>query len=233
MKVNKLFACFACAVILLSTVGAQTQQVRTETTAEEDYLSNFEDIIISELTDSDEYDNKLLALQYIEDAISNGGSNRDMTAVQAALESLAGEGVLSQSRTNGRLANNFPDVRAKACDLLAKVPTKESKDTLIKIALADNEPMVASAAIRAMGEIGINDNDDALSTITWVQKKYAIVNPTSSLAYEILVAYERLAPNVQDKGPMIQSISAIAANYNYVTPVRDKAKALLKTYTGR
>ena len=180
---RELFACFACTVLLLSGVVAQTQQVRSETTAEEDYLSNFEDIIITELTDSDQYDNKLLALQYIDDAINNGGSNRDMTSIQAALDSLAGEGVLSQSRTSGRLANNYPDVRAKACDLLAKVPTKESKDTLVKIALADNEPMVASAAVIALGEIGINDNDEAISTIAWVQKKYSVLNPTSSLAY--------------------------------------------------
>ena len=102
----------------------------------------------------------------------------------------------------------------------------------MKVALADNEPMVATAAIRSLGQIGI-DPDDAVATIAWVQKKYAVLNPTSSLAFEILNAFELLGSQVQDKSEMIQCISAIAVNYQYVTPVRDKAKALLKQYTGR
>jgi hypothetical protein len=155
-----------------------------------------------------------------------------MTQIQLALDSLAGEGVLNEARTAGRLANNYPDIRAKACDLLAQLPTTESKITLTKIALADNEPMVAAAAIRSLGTIGI-DPDDVVSTVAWVQKKYAILNPTSSLAFEILDAFEKLGGEVQDKSEMIQCITSIAVNYKYVTPVRDKAKALLKQYTGR
>ena len=72
-----------------------------------------------------------------------------------------------------------------------------------------------------------------MATISWVQRKYSILNPTSSLAFEILNAFEQLGSSVQDKSEMIQCISAIAVNNNYVTPVRDKAKALLKKYTGR
>lgn len=232
MKINKILA-LLLIVSFAVALPAQTQTVtRAETTAEEDYLSNFEDIIIAELTASDEYDNKNLALQYIEDALANNSSGRDMTQIQLALDSLAGEGVLNEARTAGRLANNYPDIRAKACDLLAQLPTTESKITLTKIALADNEPMVAAAAIRSLGTIGI-DPDDVISTVAWVQKKYAILNPTSSLAFEILDAFEKLGGEVQDKTEMIQCITSIAVNYKYVTPVRDKAKALLKQYTGR
>jgi len=111
--------------------------------------------------------------------------------------------------------------------------TEESKDTLLKVALADNEPMVTTSAIRALGDIGINDNNEVVEAIAWAQKKYAVLNPTSSMALEILVAYEKLAPSVKDTGSMIQSISSIATNYNYVTPVRTKALDLLKSLTGR
>ena len=58
------------------------------------------------------------------------------------------------------------------------------------------------------------------------------MNPTSSLAMEILLAYERLAGSVEDKSPMIQSISAIASNYTFVPPVRQKAYELLRQLTG-
>ena len=232
MKFNKIVA-FLIFAALVFALPAQTQTVtRAETTAEEDYLSTFEDIIIAELSASDEYDNKFLALQYIEDALANSSSSRDMTQILASLDALAGEGIFNQSRTEGRLVNNFPDVRAKACYLLGQLATPEAKVTLTKIVLADNEPMVVSAAVRSLGNIGI-DPDDAVATIAFVQKKYAVLNPTSSLAFEILDAFEKLGPQVQDKAAMIQCISSIATNYNYVTPVRDKAKALLKQYTGR
>ena len=49
-----------------------------------------------------------------------------------------------------------------------------------------------------------------------------------SLALEILNAYEKLAPTVQDRNAMIQSIGEIATNYKYVTPVRTRARDLMK-----
>ncbi|MBO5137422.1 MAG: HEAT repeat domain-containing protein [Spirochaetaceae bacterium] len=229
MKIAKIMVVL-CMIFLCTNVFAQqTVSRQTETTVEDEYLSSVEGVIIRELSQADDRDNKMVSLQYIEEALSGGRESPD---IQAALDSLAGEGITSQSRTNGRLVNNFPDVRAKACELLAQMPTEESKTTLVKVALADNEPMVVAAAIRSLGEIGINENDEVVSAIIWAQKKYATLNPTSSLAFEILTAFEKLAGSVEDKAPMIQSISAIASNYTFATPVRTKAYDLLKTMTG-
>ncbi|MBP3366912.1 MAG: HEAT repeat domain-containing protein [Treponema sp.] len=231
MKVFKLFAGICCilasqAVFAQGQKAQKNQNSRNETTVEDEYLSSVEDVIIGELAASDEYDNKLVALQYLEDAVSNGRTSPDMVA---SLSRLAGEGVKSQSRTNGRIMNNFPDIRARACDILGEVPTEESKNMLVSIAVEDKEPMVVTAAIRSLGNIGMNDNDEVVNMIEFVHKKYAALNPTSSLALEVLNAYEKLAPSVQDKGPMIQSISEIGTNYKYVTPVRTKAIQLLKS----
>ena len=220
MKSMKKLTCTACAFLLTFSLIAQ------EKSAEEDYLSTVEDVVITELANSDERDNKLVALQYLENAVEEGRVSPDM---MVALDHLAGEGINTQSRQSGRLVNNYPDIRAKACDLLAKVPSEESKTTLKNIALADNEPMVITAAVRSLGEIGMNDNDDVVNTIAWANKKNAVLNPTSSLALEVLIAYEKIADKVQDKGSMIQSVGQIAPNYHYVNPVRDRALALLKT----
>lgn len=220
MKSLKKIACTTCAVLLAFSLVAQ------ERSAEDEYLSTVEDVVITELANSDERDNKLVALQYLESAVEDGRVSPDM---MVALDHLAGEGINTQSRQGGRLVNNYPDIRAKACDLLAKVPTPEAKTTLKNIALADNEPMVITAAVRSLGEIGMNDNDDVVNTIAWANKKNAVLNPTSSLAFEVLVAYEKIADKVQDKSAMIQSVGQIATNYHYVKPVRDRALALLKT----
>ena len=37
---------------------------------------------------------------------------------------------------------------------------------------------------------------------------------------------------MQDRSPMIQSISAVASNYTYAPPVRQKAYDLLRQLTG-
>jgi hypothetical protein len=223
----KLFVGIVLGVMSVSLLSAQ--QNRSETTAEQEYLSNVESVIISELAGAEDRDTKLVALEYAEIAVKEG---RVSASIRQTLVDLAGEGTLTESRVNGRLVNNFPEVRMQACDLLGKIPTKESKEALKKIAYAESEAMVAAAAVRALAEIGINDNNDTVETIIWVQKKYALLKPTSSLAYAVLEAFEKLAPSVDDpngKGQMVQSISEISKNYQYVKPVRDKALALLKT----
>ncbi len=223
MKLVKSIACGAGLLLLAGAVFAQNRS--SETSVEELYLSNVQDVIITELAHSQDYDNKLVALQYLEESVKDGTVTEEQ---RAAMQSLAGEGVTTKARTNGRLVNNFPDIRAKACDLLGKVPSKESKDTLITITTEDTEPMVVSAAVRSLGEIGMNDNDEVLAAIEFIQHKYAALNPTSSLAYDILSAYEKLAPTAVDRNALIQSISEIAANYRFATPVRLKALSLLR-----
>lgn len=230
MKSLKKVAGVAFAFLAAAAFAQESSNSgRSETSAENSYLSSVEDVVITELANSDERDNKLVALQYLEDAVNDGRTTPDM---MAALDSLAGEGITSQSRTNGRLMNNFPDIRAKACELLGKVPSEESKTSLKKIALADNEPMVITAAIRSLGDIGMNENDDVTDIIAWAEKRNAVLNPTSSLALEVLIAYEKLADTVEDKSQMIQSVGSIATNYHYVTPVRTRALALLKKLQG-
>ena len=228
MNFKKIAAAGTVIAFTAVSVFAQEQKVQkasNESSVESEYLSSVEDVVITELANSEERDNKLVALQYLENAVNENRVSPDM---MKALDSLAGEGITSQARTNGRLVNNFPDIRAKACDILANVKTEESKDTLVKIALADNEPMVITAAIRSLGEIGINGNDEVTETIAWAQKKNSVLNPTSSLALEVGVAYEKLADTVENKAPMIQALGQIATDYRYVTPVRTRALELLK-----
>ncbi len=224
MKSIKAVAGTICALLIVSGASAQSAN-KSEKSVESQYLSSVEDVVITELANSEERDNKLVALQYLENAVNEGRVTPDM---MRAMDSLAGEGVTSQSRTNGRLTNNFPDIRAKTCDLLGKVRTEESKQTLVKIALADSEPMVITSAIRSLGDIGLNNGDDVVNTIAWANKKNAALNPTSSMALEVLIAYEKLFDSVEDRSAMIQSVGQIATNYNYVAPVRTRALELLR-----
>lgn len=223
MKVTKFIA---VGTLFLAMTGAVFAQSRTETTVEDEYLSSIEDVIITELTASPEYENKVLALQYLENALNEGRTSPDMVS---ALKSLAGEGVTTKARTNGRLMNNYPDIRKKACELLGQVATEDAKNTLVQIISDDQESMVVAAAVHSLGDIGLNENDEVVGAIEFLQRRYAALNPSSSLALEILFAYEKLADTVQDRSPMIESIAAIAANYRFATTVRTKAYDLLRS----
>ncbi|EFW39426.1 HEAT repeat domain-containing protein [Treponema phagedenis] len=226
-----VFTIFSMTALFAQDGGAKNSESKQKSndiiTVEEAYLHSIEGVIIKEMVQSEGRDAKLVALQYIENAVEGGRG--DSEEIQAALDSLATIGLSTVVREGGRVINNYPDIRVKACALLAKIPTEKSKDTLMKVMYADNEPLVITTAIRSLGEIGINNNDETIEMINWINRKFSIINPTSSLAFEVLNTYEKLAPNVKNKKDMIEAIMGIAGNYNYVTPVRNRALEVLKT----
>lgn len=227
MRVKQLFVLGTVCLLTVSSIYGQ--QADSIMTVEEAYLNSVEGVIIKELALSEGRDNKQVALQYIENAIESGRTSED---VQVALNNLATEGIKSVVRESGRTMNNYPDIRAQACALLGKMGTTQAKDTLVSVMYADNEPMVITAAVKSLGELGFNDNDEVVDIITWITRKFDIILPTSSLALEVLNTYEKIAPQVNNKAGMVESIVRIANNYNYVTPVRNRAYEVLKSVSG-
>ncbi len=233
MKMTKKIVLALGCALLCSSVFAQEQTVQKksstttqkETSVEEDYLSDVDGVVILSLAQSDEYDNKLVAMQFLEEAVESGNVTKD---VMTALNQLAGEGISTQSRQNGRLMNNFPDIRRRACLAMGKIKTEESKNYLMKVTLAENEPMVISAAVNSLGEIGLNGNDEVVDAISFANRRNQILNPTSSLAFEVVDAYAKLADSTENKKIIIDSLSRIAADYHYNTAVRNKALKTLK-----
>jgi hypothetical protein len=207
---------------------ADTKPASSEKTVEEAYLQeSLETMIITEQSHGDSRDLKLLALQYIKQAVDEGRMNDD---IRQSLEFLAQETTTTVVREagTGRVINDFPDVRAKACEYLGSFPTVESKDALLRVALTDREPMVITAAIRSLGKIGMNDNDEVTQTIAFIVNKYDILQPDNSLAFETLVAIDRIADaNGGIKDPTIVRTLLRIADGNYITPVKQKAREVL------
>ncbi|MGP1438082.1 MAG: HEAT repeat domain-containing protein [Treponema sp.] len=224
---NNLFLFIVFFVTVSVSAFAQNND-ESLMTVEEAYLNSIEGVIIKEMVTSEGRDTKLVALQYIQDAIEKGKISAD---IERALDSLATVGLSTVIYENGRAMNNYPDIRIKACELLGKMGTKEAMKTLVRVMYADNEPSVVTAAVHSVGELGFNDGDEAIDMINWINRKFDVINPTSSLALEILNTYEKILSKVENKKPMVEGIMRIASNYNYVTPVREKALALLKTVT--
>ncbi|MFI3257350.1 MAG: HEAT repeat domain-containing protein [Spirochaetales bacterium] len=227
----KMYKIAICMVALLLTVGAVVAQEVTveESSVESVYLQTNEDLIISEMAASPSYETKLITLQYIQEALNEG---RTSTTIEATLHSLGGEGVLTESRTAGHLDNNYSEIRRQACLMLATIPTEETKDFLLDLMRSEKEPMVLSAAIYALGEIGLNDGDDVINEITAIHSRFSVLNPTDSLANATLDALEKLLPVSQNSAGVVETLASIATNYKYITPVRQKALNILGIVKG-
>jgi hypothetical protein len=231
MKMNKKVLLTGALLCLSTMIFAQSQSVQKKSTSnketyvENEYLNDIDTEIIMGLAEADELDTKLVALQYIKDAIEEGNTS---AGVIEALDKLAGEGVLSESRTNGRKVNNFPEVRRQACLLMAKVPSEHTKNQLINIMVAEDEPMVLSAAVQSISKIGADNADEVIEAIAFINKRNMVLNPQSSLAFEVIDAFERLAPSASNYKQMTNTLTQIASNYRYNTTVRNRAQNLLK-----
>lgn len=221
----KRFLLFLVALAFLTSAYAQSS---TERTVEESYLQqSMEAMIIREQAQGDSKDSKLVALQYAREAVEAG---RTTAEIQNVLEYLATESTYTIVRSGGygRVINNYPDVRREAAFLLGNFKTPEAKNALLRVALADDEPMVIAAAIRAMGEIGIVENDDVTQAISFIISRYDILYPDNSLAFEALIAFEYLfdANESLNDPSAVRTIMRIAIG-NYIKPVQDRAKSLL------
>jgi HEAT repeat protein len=209
--------------------AAWGQNSSREMSVEESYLqeSNEAKIIRDQARGSTE-EQKLLALEFIRDAIERGN---DREEIRVSLEYLATEGTIVMARENGRIVNNHPLVRKQAVAYLGELGTQEAKNTLIKILRADNEPMVLAEAFKSLARIGINEKDEAVNEITVVVRHYnalAANKPDEYLIYSALEAYEQLAKangGISDQYTL-SAISDIMVG-PYQKKVRDRARDVL------
>jgi HEAT repeat protein len=210
-------------------MGQNTGENR-EMSVEESYRQeSVELMIIREQSRADSLEMKLIALEYIKEAIDKGNTGVE---IQGALEYLSMEGVLNKSIENGRVTNNYPEVRLKAATYLGDLGTTEAKNTLIKLLYIDKEPMVLQEAVKSLGKIGTNDNNETINAIAGaVDRKSNLQQPDNLLAFSALDAYSKIAKaNGGIKDPMtIQTIIRIAEG-NYTPTVRNRAKQVLADF---
>jgi hypothetical protein len=227
---------FVAGVAILAAAALATGQSTgsdRELSVEESYLQeSIELMIIREQSHADSREMKLIALEYIGDAIDRGNTGNE---IRSALEYMGLEGIVNQTRENGRLVNNYPDVRAQAAAYLGALGTPEAKDTLIKMLLADSEPMVLTEAVKSLAKIGLNDNEETVNAISWVITRFDVLNPDNLLAFSALEAYDVIARKnggLRD-ATAVRTIIRIAEG-PYIKPVQERARqvlANLRSYT--
>jgi len=217
---------FAVSAIVMAQSSDRYRSSNQEMSVEQSYLQeSVELMIIREQSRAESRDMKLIALEYIADAIARGNTGEE---IRAALEYMAMEGILNQTRENGRLVNNYPDIRTKVATHLGELGTPGAKDTLIKMVLVDNEPMVITEAIKSLAKIGLNDNEETAMAISWIVTRFDVLNPDNLLAISAIEAYEKLAAaNNGLRDPNAIRVLIRIAEGSYSRPVQERAKQAL------
>jgi hypothetical protein len=213
-------------ILALYAVTSVMGQSNSEMSIEESYLQEaIELMIIHETSRSSSREQKMLALEHIKNALDRGSTNDE---IRVALESLSLDGTQNRVREAGRLTNNHPDVRQQAAKYLGMVGTTEAKNALIKVCQAENEPMVLQEAVRSLGTICLNDDNDTINAVVWVTtKNINSGNPDSILAVAALDTIDKISEKYRTVDPnAIQLIGRIMES-SYPPPVRERARQLL------
>jgi len=216
------------AIIVVSTAFAQQSNTsaRREMSVEESYLQeSIEIMIIRETARAYSREQKLIALDYIRDAIDRGNNNDE---IRQTLEFLSREGRRTVARENGRLVNNFPDVRRQAAKFLGQMGTEEARQSLLEICSFENEPMVLQEAIKSLGDIGQNENNETVAHIAWVMSRFNNTNPDNLMALATIDAFEKIArKNNGLSSPEAVRVLVLISEGHYINPVKERARQLL------
>lgn len=222
---KRVFILVILAAFMVSAVTAQTGS-RREMTVEESYLQeSIELMIIRETARVNSRESKLIALDYIREALDRGSTNDE---IRQTLAFLSDEGRRAVTMENGRVINNFPDVRRQSARLLGQVGTEEAQRSLMEILLFENEPMVLQEVIKSLGDIGINENNQTVEHIAWAFERFDNLNPDNLMALATIDAFENIAiaNNGLNSPAVVRTLFRIIQG-NYITPVRERARQLM------
>ena len=219
---------FAILIAMIAAVAAflPAQTAGRTMTVEESYLmETMEIMIIRELASSNSRDQKLMSLEYIGEAISRGNTNDE---IRVTLENLGSQGTRVVARENGRVVNNYPDVRRQAARLLGQMGTEEARLSLVSMIQVETEPVVIQEIIKSLGDIGLNPNNETVNQIGWIFRRFNNLNPDNILALATIDAIEKIARanNGIASTEAVQVLMLISEGY-YISPVRERARQLI------
>lgn len=229
MKRRAFIICVVMSLLVPGQVFSQDSEGEDDEesgagrTIEELYLSqDLELQIMRSQARSNDREMKDLALRNIRDMIERGQTPE---GVQVILESLAAEGVGRQVRSNGSVVNNFPEIRREAVELLGQVGGEEAKDALVGILKEDPEAMVLAEAAYALGQIGMNENNEVSDyMVQTLLRENSSVTPDNNLAFSLIISLERLSErNGGLADPEVLNVLLETASSPYIRTVRRRA----------
>lgn len=143
---------------------------------------------------------------------------------------LTEEGSTRQEFENGRLVNDFPEVRRKSVQVLGKLGGDEARDALINILINDQSAAVRAEACLSLAKVGDNTNGEALSALVYIYR--STYKPDPNFVMAIIQAVKELAKdNSTAYADAIYILSEIQIG-NYNRNIRDAAYEAIRELSG-
>lgn len=223
---------FLTLFLLISLAGGAFAQQGSTKTVEELYLETTVEVqVVKTLAAELSRDSKKQALEVIANMVESGKATADNLEVLAVLDELGNEGTSREVRVNGRLVNDYPEIRRQSAELLGQIGGEKSRDILIAMALKDNEPMVLAEAVYSLGLIEPDSAGRVESVISQLVRSQDAVRPDNNFAYAAISALENIGKNRKGQVNPEVFVSLIQiAQGNYIRAVRTKAIKVLDEF---
>lgn len=162
-------------------------------TAEDKLLSKKEKILLV-YTNQATQGNRTVKLSVL-DKIIEGLDSKEFSSednqVTDLVVFLTQEGTKRRNYENNVLINNYPDVRMKACKVLARIKSDLARKALIEVLKIDDSSVVLAEACNALAEIGDNAEGDVLRAIVFLYR--STYQPQQNLVFAVINALKKLA----------------------------------------
>jgi hypothetical protein len=157
-NIKRFFSLTLTVFFIVSAVAAQDSGGGTQRQNRPDLNLNS----LKDSTGSDGLDMRNKMLKDIGDAVARGDTSDE---IYAALDYMSKEGLANKIMRQGQLLNNFPTIRQQVAEQLGKMGTARAADILIQLCRNETVPYVQRETIRALGDIGINENGKTIDVV--------------------------------------------------------------------
>jgi len=173
-------------------------------------------------------------LESIREAASQGNTSDE---IYTALEFMSMEGLKNKTMEKGQVLNNYPDIRQMVAAQLGRMGTAKATELLIQLCNAEkNDLYVLQETIKALGDIGINENDNTIKNIIWNVRNFNPSRPDIIIDRVMLSAVDALDKiEIKNNGIKnqkdfkdVQDFLKRVSDGHFSTPVRDRAKHVLE-----
>jgi hypothetical protein len=129
-------------------------------------------------------------LETIAQAFSQGNTSDE---IYAALEYMSMEGLKNKALNNrSQVLNNYAEIRLKVAAQLGTMGTAKAATILIQLCDAETDLYALRGTIKALGDIGINENDNATKAIVWKVRGFNQLKPDNNIEAVIIAAVDAL-----------------------------------------
>ena len=226
MKFTHFVALIVLVLIAVPALMGQARNTNSEMTVQEAYLqASMEMVILNSARSSTVEAEKLEALEHIGEMTRSGDVSDEVFAI---LEYFSLEGTLNQSRESNRLVNEFPAVRREAARHLGNINTIEAELALIRMCEIDPEPLVLQQAIVSLGNIGINEDNNAVNAIVRATTRFSSHGaPDNAIANAAVMSLDKIFQNTGTLSINAYNLLLTIASGPYAPAVKERARDLV------